>query len=60
MRGALLATAGLALLVLPVSAETTDEILAKYIKTIGGAEQVRASKTLRRPASSRWAAVSKR
>ena len=33
---------------LPVSAQTADEIVAKYVKTIGGAEKIQAIKTLRR------------
>ena len=44
----LLAIAGLALFAMPVSAQTAEEIVAKYIKTIGGAEKIEAIKTLRR------------
>jgi hypothetical protein len=33
---------------MPVSAQTADEIIAKYIKTIGGAQKIEAIKTLRR------------
>jgi len=33
---------------LPVAAQTADEIVAKYIKTIGGMDKVEAVKTLRR------------
>ncbi|MBO0726299.1 MAG: outer membrane lipoprotein-sorting protein [Blastocatellia bacterium] len=44
----LLTIAGLALFALPVSAQTAEEIVAKYIKTIGGAEKIDAIKTLRR------------
>lgn len=38
----------LALFAMPVSAQTSEEIVAKYIKTIGGAEKIEAIKTLRR------------
>src|SRR5579862_7995058 len=48
MRRALLAMTGLLLLALPVSAQTTDEIIAKYTKTIGGTENIQAVKTLKR------------
>jgi photosystem II stability/assembly factor-like uncharacterized protein len=48
MHRGLLALAGLGLFVLPLSAQTTDEILAKYIKNIGGSEHIRAIRTLRR------------
>lgn len=44
----LLAVAGLALLARPASAQTADEIIAKYVKTIGGMEKLQAIKTLRR------------
>src|SRR5262245_345666 len=44
----LLAILGLALFAMPVSAQTAEEIVAKYIKTIGGAEKIEAIKTLRR------------
>jgi len=40
--------AGLALLAAPASAQTAEEIVAKYIKTAGGAEKIQAVKTLRR------------
>jgi hypothetical protein len=40
--------AGLALFAIPVSAQTADEIIAKYIKTVGGMEKIQAVKTLRR------------
>jgi hypothetical protein len=33
---------------MPVSAQTAEEIIAKYVKTIGGAEKIEAIKTLRR------------
>src|SRR6185369_1396298 len=44
----LLAMAGLALFVMPVSAQTADEIISKYIKTVGGVEKIQAVKMLRR------------
>jgi hypothetical protein len=40
--------AGLALIAMPVSAQTAEEIVAKYIKTVGGPEKIQAVKTLRR------------
>jgi len=48
MRRILLGILGLAVFAMPVSAQTADEIVAKYIKTIGGAEKLEAIKTLRR------------
>src|SRR5205807_10005482 len=48
MRRLVLAVATLELFVLPVSAQTADEIITKYVNKIGGAEQVHAIKTLRR------------
>src|SRR5713101_1196286 len=48
MRGFLLGVLGLVLFVMPVSAQTVDEIVGKYIKTIGGMEKIQAVKTLRR------------
>ncbi|MEP6742377.1 MAG: hypothetical protein ABJB61_07745 [bacterium] len=48
MRRVLLMLAGLALLAVPASAQTAEEIVAKYIKTIGGAEKIQAVKTLRK------------
>lgn len=36
------------LLALPLGAQTADEIVAKYVKTIGGMEKIEAAKTLRR------------
>ena len=38
----------LAFFAMPVSAQTAEEIIAKYIKTIGGSEKIEAIKTLRR------------
>ena len=40
--------ATLALFAVPASAQTVDEIIAHYIKTIGGMEKIEAVKTLRR------------
>ena len=48
MRRVLLMLAGLALLAAPASAQTAQEIVAKYIKTVGGAEKIQAVKTLRK------------
>ena len=48
MRKILLGIIWLALFAVPVSAQTAEEIVAKYIKTIGGAEKIEAIKTLRR------------
>jgi photosystem II stability/assembly factor-like uncharacterized protein len=48
MRRLLLALAGMALFALPASAQTADEIIAGYLKTIGGMEKLQAVKTLRR------------
>ncbi len=48
MRKLLLGLVGLALLSVSASAQTADEIIAKYIKTVGGMEKIQAVKTLRR------------
>lgn len=40
--------AALALIAMPASAQTAEEIVAKYIKTVGGPEKIQAVKTLRR------------
>src|SRR5262245_51234718 len=48
MRRLVLAVATLELFVLPVSAQTADEIITKYVNKIGGAGQIHALKTLRR------------
>src|SRR5262249_27806829 len=44
----LLAAVTLLLLALPASAQTADEIIAKYVKTLGGMDKIEAIKTLRR------------
>lgn len=44
----LLALAVLTLFATSLSAQTADEIVAKYIKTVGGADKIQAVKTLRR------------
>jgi hypothetical protein len=48
MRRVLLGVVALALLATSVSAQSAEEIVGKYIKTIGGIEKIRAVKTLRR------------
>lgn len=48
MRHALLRLAGLALFAMPLSAQTADEIISKYIATIGGMEKLKAINTVRR------------
>jgi len=48
MRNTLLRLAGLALFALPLSAQTADDIIAKYIKTVGGMDRIQAVTTLRR------------
>lgn len=48
MRRALLLLAGLALFSVSASAQTAEEIVAKYIKTVGGADKIQAIKTLRK------------
>ena len=48
MRSFLLGIVGTALFATPIAAQTADEIVAKYIKTIGGMEKIQAVKTLRR------------
>ena len=48
MRRVLLAMAGLVLIAVPATAQTAEEIVAKYVKTIGGQEKIQAVKTLRR------------
>lgn len=48
MRRVLVSIAALALFGIPASAQTVDEIIAHYIKTIGGMEKIQAVTTLRR------------
>jgi hypothetical protein len=48
VRKILLGIIGLTLFAMPVSAQTAEEIIAKYVKTIGGVEKIEAIKTLRR------------
>jgi hypothetical protein len=48
MRRLLLAFAGAVLFAAPVSAQTADEIVAKFIKTVGGMERIQSVKSLRR------------
>lgn len=48
MRRVLLGVAVLTLFATSLSAQTADEIVAKYIKTVGGADKIQAVKTLRR------------
>jgi hypothetical protein len=47
-----LAIVGLALCAVPASAQTADEVIAKYITTIGGTEELQAISTLRRAGKS--------
>ena len=44
----ILAAAAVATLAAPVSAQTVDEIVAHYIRTVGGMEKIQAVRTLRR------------
>jgi hypothetical protein len=48
MRNVLVKLAGLALCAMPLAAQTADDIIAKYVKTVGGMEKIQAVKTLRR------------
>jgi hypothetical protein len=48
MRNALLRLLWLALSAAPLSAQTADEIIAKYVKTVGGMDRIQAVHTLRR------------
>ncbi|HVH66236.1 MAG TPA: hypothetical protein VM716_00050 [Gemmatimonadales bacterium] len=43
-----LSLVGLTLLAVPLSAQTADEIIAKYVTTIGGMDKIQAVTTLRR------------
>jgi hypothetical protein len=48
MRKAIFASAVLALSVVSATAQTADDIVGKYIKTVGGMEKIQAVKALRR------------
>jgi hypothetical protein len=48
MRRFLLGILGLVMFSLPVSAQTAEEIINNYIKTVGGMDKIQAVKTLRR------------
>ena len=48
MRRILVVLAGAALLAVPLAAQTADDIIAKYVKTIGGMEKLQAVTSLRR------------
>jgi hypothetical protein len=48
MRDALVTLAGLALFAAPLSAQTADEYIARYLKTVGGMDKIQAVQTLRR------------
>ncbi len=48
MRRILLRLVGMALFTAPLSAQTADDIIARYVKTIGGMDRIQALQTLRR------------
>jgi hypothetical protein len=48
MRRILLRLVGMALFAAPLSAQTADDIIARYVKTIGGMDRIQALQTLRR------------
>ena len=48
MRTPLLSLAGLALLAIPLPAQSADEIVAKYLTNVGGMDKIQAVTTLRR------------
>ena len=48
MRTLLLRVAMLAPLAMPLSAQTADDIVARYIKAVGGADRIAAARTIRR------------
>ena len=48
MRRVLLEIAALSLFALSLQAQTADEIIAKFVKTVGGMEKIQTVKTLRR------------
>ena len=48
MRRIMVELGALLVLALPLQAQTAEEIVSKYIKTVGGMEKIQAAKTLRR------------
>ena len=48
MRSVMLSVAGLALVARSLTAQSADEIIAKYVKTVGGMARIQAVSTLRR------------
>ena len=48
MRKVMLTLAGLVWCATPLAAQTADEIIAKYVKTVGGMDRIQAVTTLRR------------
>jgi hypothetical protein len=48
MRRVLRRLVGMALFAAPLSAQTADDIIARYVKTIGGMDRIQALQTLRR------------
>src|SRR5713226_6597237 len=48
MRKPFLSLAGLALVTMPLAAQTADEIIAKYLTNVGGMDKIQAVTTLRR------------
>ena len=48
MRTTLLRLAGFAMCAMPLSAQTADDIIARYIKTVGGMDRIAAARTVRR------------
>ena len=48
MRNTLLRLAGFAMFAMPLSAQTADDIVARYIRTVGGMGKIEAARTLRR------------
>src|SRR5579863_250519 len=57
MPRSVLAVALLGLSVLPASAETADEIVAKYIQKIGGADKIAAINTVRRTGKASFSGI---
>ena len=48
MRPTLLTLAGFLFLAVPLSAQTADDVIAKYISRVGGIEKIQATRSLRR------------